>query len=226
MTAIQDYSDVFHTPAFVAGFSCRNHHSHHPDDRERLTLELGLNPKHLVIPQQVHSATVAWVNDPGYLTKTDGIITVNKQLVLSIQVADCIPVFLGDGNTGWGLVHAGWRGLVAGILPNAIRKMISKGSHSKNITVLLGPAICSKHFEIGEDIKQQFDPQFVSYRENRLFVDLKGIARNQLVKEGIPENQIIVHSGCTWEDEDRYYSYRREGQAAGRMIAIMGWKHS
>ncbi|MFQ6614894.1 MAG: peptidoglycan editing factor PgeF, partial [Fidelibacterota bacterium] len=222
MIPFEDYSDLFHHPAFVAGFSCRARRSGKLTDREQLAVELGLDPGKLVYPNQVHSSTVAWVDRPGHYSATDGILTDNKAMTLSIQVADCIPVFLLDAEKAWGLVHAGWRGLVSGIIPNAIRQMNSRGSQSKHIAVVLGPSICAKHFEIGQDIESRFDPRFVLHRDNKTCVDLKGIARDQLMRAGVPAAQITTHDGCTWEEKDHYYSYRREGQAAGRMIAIMG----
>ncbi len=226
MIPFQDYSSLFGHPALVAGFSFRNERGDTSQDRVHLARALGLDPSRLVIPQQIHSANVVWVKDPGTVPNTDGILTEEAQVILSIQVADCIPVFIFDPHGRLGLVHAGWRGLVANILPNAVKHLKERGSRPEDLVILLGPAICKDHFEIGPEIREKFDPRFVITSGTRLRVDLKGIARNQLENQGVPSDQILTDSGCTWEDTDRYYSFRREGQKAGRMIAIMGWRHS
>ena len=84
---------------------------------------------------------------------TDGVVTDKKDLVLSIQVADCIPIYLVDPvKKVFGIIHAGWRGIVQKIHCNALKEFINKGSKLNKIKVFLGPSIKSCCFEIQSDI--------------------------------------------------------------------------
>ncbi len=89
--------------------------------RNDVAENLGYNKESLAIPQQIHSTNILFVNLSGEFENCDGLITDNPNIVLSLQTADCIPIFLYDMVTSLrGLVHAGWRGVIGGIACNAI----------------------------------------------------------------------------------------------------------
>ena len=128
---------------------------------------LGYNIDLLAIPQQTHSTNVLFVNSSGEFKNCDGLVTNNPNIILSLQTADCIPIFLYDVVTRLrGLIHAGWRGVVGGITCNAIELMVNHESIVENLRVLLGPSICKNCFEVGGAVADQFDKNCVVAGKN------------------------------------------------------------
>ena len=185
--------------------------------------KLGYNKESLAIPQQIHSTNVLFINSSGEFEDCDGLITDNPNIVLSLQTADCIPIFLYDIVTGLrGLVHAGWRGVIGGIACNTVELMINHQSTVSNIQVLLGPSICKNCYEVGVEVADQFDGNCVTTAENKkYFINLHDQVRLQLLKYKISENDIHMSNICTFENKD-YCSYRRDGGNGGRMYSFMG----
>ena len=106
-----DYSDWFDIHGFHALFSKKQVDFSDIEKRKEFVESLSLDHNGLVMLKQVHSNQVQMVKKPGILDSTDGVISNRKDIVLSVQVADCIPLFLVDRETGYfGLIHSGWRG--------------------------------------------------------------------------------------------------------------------
>ena len=183
----------------------------------------GYNRESLAIPLQIHSTNVLFINSSGEFKNYDGLITDNPNIILSLQTADCIPIFLYDMVTGLrGLVHAGWRGVVGGIACNTIELMLKHRSTVNNIQILLGPSICKHCFEVGVEVADQFDAKCVMVGKNKkYFANLQAQVKLQLLKYKISENNIHLSNICTFENHD-YCSYRRDGENAGRMYSFMG----
>jgi len=194
--------------------------------RNNIAENLGYNSESLAIPQQTHSTNVLFVNSPGEFENCDGLITDNPNIVLSLQTADCIPIFLYDVAIGLrGLVHAGWRGVIGGIACNAIELMVNHQSIVENIQVLLGPSICRHCFEVGGEVAAKFDKNCVVTGKNKkYFANLHAQVRLQLLKYQITENNIHMSNICTFENKD-CCSYRRDGENAGRMYSFLGVKN-
>ena len=166
------------------------------------------------------------VYHPGVFPNTDGVISPGGSFNCSIQVADCLPVFLANPKSRTvGLVHAGWRGLVLKILPNTINSILQIGESLSDYTIVIGPSIQACCFEVRNDIIDQFDPTFyMKNSKNRYIVDLQKWAVQQLVDSGIIRGRIFLIDKCTFCNQNEYHSYRRSGPKAGRMIAIIGWR--
>jgi len=220
-----DYSPVFHCEGLRAGFSFKSGDFSPNDDRWTLAQSLGLNPERIVIPKQTHTNKVQIVEYPGAIPETDGIVTGKTGLVLSIQVADCIPLYLLDPRKKIiGLVHAGWRGTAAQIGKQAMRTFRELGSNLSDIVALMGPSIHVCCFEVGVEVAKQFPAPFSERNGNKYDLDLTAALNAQLAESGVPDSQITVADECTCCHPERYHSYRREGKKAGRMIALFGWK--
>ena len=194
--------------------------------RSDVAESLGYNRGSLAIPKQTHSTNVQWINSSGEFENCDGLITDNPNIVLSLQTADCIPIFLYDSVTGLrGLVHAGWRGVVGGIASNAIELMLKYHSVVNDIQVLLGPSICKDCFEVGVEVADQFDGNFVTTGKNeKYFASLHDQVKSQLLKYKIDKKNIHKSTTCTFENKE-CCSYRRDGKNAGRMYSFLGVKH-
>ena len=218
-----DYSNFFGVGQFKAFMSNRDQDYAILENRRSFVHKLGLDGNSLVLPRQVHSKEVAIVSAPCTLPGTDGAITQQKDIVLSIQVADCIPLFLFHKTSHIiGLIHSGWRGTQLGIGPAALQKIVN--GQPEEVMAVIGPSIEQCCFEVGPEVANEFDSLFsVKGSADRQMLDLKSIVKKQLVQAGLLENQILVDKHCTYCEKDRYFSYRRDGDKAGRMVAIAGW---
>lgn len=167
--------------------------------------------------------------------RADASFTRRAGVVCAIQVADCMPVLFAsrDGSVV-GAAHAGWRGLASGVLGATVAAM---GAPADELVAWMGPAISGKHFEVGEDVRTAFlDTSPNNQREQvtatftllqgaaapsgKWLCDLYALARLRLASLGITE--VTGGGWCTYEDTQRFYSYRRDGQT-GRMAALI-WR--
>lgn len=182
---------------------------------KKLFLErLGLDPAELITPVLEHGASVKRVGK-GSVGHCDGVVADDKGVILSVTVADCLPIFLLDPDRrAIGLLHAGWRGLTKGIIDNALI-LLSKefGSEAGAVRAVIGPGICQGHFEVGDDVASRFKryPEAIDVNRKRTFVDIKKIAKVQLVEAGLDEGNIEVDDDCTFCLDREYFSYRRDG---------------
>ena len=193
--------------------------------RKEIAHKLEINAENLAVPEQVHSAVVEFARFSGMFPATDGLITQNPDIILTIKVADCVPVFLHDPSKKIiGLVHSGWRGTVENIVYNAIQLMQKNGAETGDIRCFLGPAIGFCCYEVDGAVAQNIDDKAkVKMEERKWKVGLHEQIRLQLVEMGIPIKNIRVSDICTYESQG-YHSYRREGENTGRMFAFYGLK--
>jgi YfiH family protein len=218
-----DLSDLFRSDKIHAAFSLKTF-THNGNARKLLSSLINLDPNKIVSPQQVHSSEVKVVDVPGKIPFTDAIISTSKSVVLSIQVADCIPLYLADpDNNVIGIVHAGWRGIEKGIVANSISKMITLGADNNRIIAYIGPSIQKCCFEIGPEVAKKFPINFqINSSYDRSFLDLQKLTKNILINNSISYNNIISSNECTKCNSDKYFSYRNTGLKSGRMIGIIG----
>jgi YfiH family protein len=203
--------------------------AHHVgDDPVAVARNRALLYAHLALPaeplwlEQVHGTEVVDAARAAPGTKADGAYTDRPGIVLAVLTADCLPVFLCDrAGRRLALLHAGWRGLVAGVIEAGVRALGRPGSE---ILAWLGPAIGPRAFQVGEDVRRAFLAQdsgasvaFVPEGAGRWRADLYALARRRLEALGV---RIIGGGGyCTFAEPERFYSYRRDG-VCGRMASL------
>ncbi|CAN5368788.1 peptidoglycan editing factor PgeF [soil metagenome] len=189
---------------------------------KRLAEELQWKTEHIALAEQVHGGDVIVVDKPGYYENIDGLVTTEDKLAIAVKVADCAAVLLADPSTGSiAAVHAGWRGAVANILPAAIEKLKSTGADTSRMAAYISPCISLQNFEVGEEVASQFDPTFINRDIGaKPHLDLKSFLNQQLLDAGLNEQKIEIDPRCTIEDT-RFYSFRRERENAGRMLAFI-----
>ena len=136
----------------------------------------------IAIPNQTHSINVKNTAIGGEIFNTDGVFSSNHMIVCSIKVADCLPIFFAHKTElFFGVVHAGWRGLVNGIISESIKLIKNEKIALENIDVFIGPSIQACCFEIGNDIIDSFDIKFIKQNiGSKYFVNLQGIAKKKL----------------------------------------------
>ncbi len=156
-----------------------------------------------------------------HLWEADGMMTREANLPLTVRTADCLSVFIYDPQVpGIALVHAGWKGTQQRIVAETLKDMQKKwGSDLTQVKVILGPSIRPCCYEVGPEFKERF-VQEIEERDGKLFLNLPLVNQRQLVDLGVSLAQIFDCGWCTACDP-RFFSYRREGEAAGRMISLM-----
>jgi YfiH family protein len=172
--------------------------------------------------------------------RTDGVITDVKGVLLTTVHADCLPVWLYDEeHHAIGLVHAGWRGTLAGIAPKAVKLMQENyGSDPAKMKAAIGPGISMCCFETGPEVIEAFsevwdfadyyaetaeehfgDDEIPESAEGKYYIDLKGINTEELLEAGLQLENIEISRHCTHCEPETFASYRREGGTYMRMGA-------
>ena len=136
-------------------------------------------------------------------------------LAVGVRVADCVPILVGDEETGdVAAIHAGWRGVEAGIVRAAMDAL-----RGRSPVAAIGPCIEACCFEVGVDVAARLG--FVVREERgKALVDLRAAVRAQLRRCGLPDDCIDDVRGCT-KHEARFHSFRRDGANSGRMLAAI-----
>ena len=192
------------------------------ENRQRMRRVLDL-PSEPVWIKQVHGNRVLNAGEAIDDLTADGSYCIAPGVVCAILTADCLPVFFCDREgTRVALVHAGWRGLAAGVIAAAVSCLnVPPG----RLLAWLGPAIGPTAYEVGEDVRCAFLEQdkenaqaFVPGRPDRWMADLYSLARRQLTRVGVVK--IYGGSFCTYGESERFFSYRRDGQC-GRMASLI-----
>ena len=186
---------------------------------------LKIEPKNLISPTQTHSANVdIAIENKFEYPDTDGLILTKNNFAIYLNFADCTPLIFYDEKQNIGAVsHAGWRGTAQKIAQITAKKMISEfGSSPQDICVLIGPAICGKCYEVGEEVYNNFSPSPLpplpkGARECK--IDLKEINRKQLADIGIEKIDVCPY--CTCCDNELFFSYRKENGTTLRHSAVL-----
>jgi len=212
--------------------------------REKLAERLGFSFAGFTFAQQVHGTGVQVVDgsqrgrgmrDAGHaIPETDGLSTGLKETVLSLFFADCVPIYFFAPNRGViALAHAGWRGstqnMAARMLEHFRKVWLIQPD---GVWVAIGPSIGGCCYQVDApvvDAVQRVLPDGTEevccpQGEGKWLLDLKALNRRLLVRAGVPPSHISVSQYCTACRTDLFYSYRKEGPKAGRMLAWIGQK--
>jgi purine-nucleoside/S-methyl-5'-thioadenosine phosphorylase / adenosine deaminase len=195
---------------------------HVKENRHRLSEVLKL-PTEPVWLKQLHGTHVvnAAVTEPD--CEADASFTRQAGVVCAVLTADCLPVLLcDDDGERVAVMHAGWRGLLNGVIENCVRCLDCPGSR---LLAWLGPAIGPTVFEVGEEVRGLFlaeDPNssnaFQPSPRGRWFANIYALAKQRLARVHVTE--VFGGKWCTMEDAERFYSYRRDG-VTGRMASLI-----
>ncbi len=197
-------------------------------NRNKYFTSKNLDCSYLVTPELANGCRVKIVNknDKGKIIPgADGLITKSKNIILTITVADCFPVYFYDAKKGIvALAHAGWRGVYKGIIENTINVMCNKlpAKHS-NIQVYIGPGLQKCHFKIRHDVRALFSDYntCICTMKDKSYLDLKKVIFKKLRDSNINNDNIKYSEECTYCENNKYFSYRRDG-ILKTMIAYIG----
>jgi YfiH family protein len=187
----------------------------------REALQLPAEPLWL---EQVHGVEVVRHGDAMPGVRADAAVAFEPGRVCAVMTADCLPVVFADRpGSRVAVAHAGWRGLLGGILEATVARL---GGEAGDLDAWLGPAIGPGAFEVGAEVREAYvarlpgsEACFVRNERGRYLADLCGLSRLVLGRAGIG----VVHGGgwCTLTDAERFFSFRRDG-VTGRM-ATLAW---
>lgn len=176
-----------------------------------------------VVGFQVHDRDIAvhrspvdgWLLVDGY----DGHATTHPGLLLCVTVADCVPVYLLHPPSGaMALVHAGWRGVAAGVLDAGLTALTTlTGAAWSDVVIHCGTAICGKCYEVGPEVLAAVEGVAA---EGAGQLDLRGNLVKRAREAGVRE--VSVSPYCSAHDADVFFSHRRSGGTDGRMVAYLG----
>jgi YfiH family protein len=210
--------------------------------RQVLYESLGLAPEQVYAATQVHSREVLLIDRecPNTRPEADGMISRDAALWLSVTVADCLPVYLYDTESGgFGMLHSGWKG--TGIVMTALRLMAEHWStQAQRVAAVLGPCIRSCCYQVDAERAQAFEAEFggsggtyplgpvvrqvPGADRDSWYIDLQAANARLLVQAGV--RNIAVCGDCTFTDE-RLGSFRREGPSSYTlMAALVGYGES
>ncbi len=210
-------------------------------DRREVCRVLGINFLLLTAGEQVHGAKVVKADEEargrgairpeGAIRRVDGLISNVSEVPLTVFTADCVPIFILDPvGKAIGLVHAGWRGTLSRMSERAVAMMRETyGSRPEDLIVALGPSIGPCCYQVGEEVVSAFREQFPDRSSfispnpagKKWTLDLWEANRIQLVRVGVKDDNIINSRMCTCCRNDLFFSHRRDGRPAGRMMSLM-----
>jgi YfiH family protein len=155
----------------------------------------------------------------------DASFTYQKNKVCVAMSADCIPILLTDKKASFvAAIHAGWRGVENNIIHKTINNIDMCGS---KIIAYIAPAICKDHFEVGPEVfdifmlqDKNYEAFFTKKNDGKFNCDLTAIAKQQLLKLGLLEQNIFLSNMCTYCNDELFFSYRRDG-ITGRMASLI-----
>ena len=195
-------------------------------NRDLLGRALGLSYRELVFADQAHGRTVQLVTrassrgrDRG-LGRTDGLVTTIPGVVLVMMGADCLPVLLVSAGVV-GAAHVGRAGLALRILGEVVARMRAEGAG--DISARIGPGVCGRCYEVPErlaaEVERESPGSRSTTRQDTPAIDLTAGARRQLEELGVTDVEAV--GGCTLEQPDRFYSYRRDGLTGRHAGAVV-----
>jgi len=235
MNVFPDNIKLLSTPRFLEGGSSKgsfrsfNLALHVNDEKSAVLANRALLLKHYNLPStpvwinQTHSNLSIDADSVSSIVNADASYSKKLGTVCGVLTADCLPIFVcNKEGTAVGVAHAGWRGLVDGIIESLIESFDCNG---EDLIVHLGPAISKLSFEVGGEVKSQylsknknFESCFVDIN-NKNYLDLYDAARVVLKSFGVS----LISGGdrCTYNEPDHFFSYRRDGQKSGRMAHLI-----
>ena len=193
-------------------------------NRARLAKAIGLGEDGIVWMNQVHGDRVVTVDGPvvGAVDDADGLVTTTRGLALAVVTADCVPVLMSDARAGVvAAVHAGRVGAQKGVVARAVEVMVQEGAHVEDVSVLLGPAVSGRNYEVPDAMADEVEAAVPGSRtttaRGTAGLDLRAGIVRQLTELGIAS--VGVDPRCTVDDRDLFS--HRQGAPTGRLASLV-----
>ncbi|MCE3279707.1 MAG: pgeF [Bacteroidetes bacterium] len=212
------------------GMSVKDNQENVLKNRELFFGKLGIDPSHVTKSHQVHGNHVLVVDEPVTTEGYDSLITNKPGVFLVVSIADCTPILIHDEkNNAVAAIHAGWRGTAGKIVSNTLALMKKNyGTEGEDCKAFIGACISYKNFEVGDEVAENFEDRVKRFDEakHKWFVDLKSANSLLLEEAGVLRENIEPSNYCTVDNNDLFFSHRKEKGVTGRMMAVIGIKKS
>jgi purine-nucleoside/S-methyl-5'-thioadenosine phosphorylase / adenosine deaminase len=215
------------------GYGVGDERAHVEENFRRAAQVLAVGAEAVLVLSQVHGNRVVR-GEPGQhraellACEGDALIASGGDIACGVRTADCVPILLADPDSGSvAAVHAGWRGTVLRIVEQAASELERLGARRSRLLAAIGPHIERGAFEVGEDVAAELAAASnavgtIEQRPGaRPHADLRAILTAQLHEAGLPAGAIDQVPGCTVEDAELFFSYRRDGPKSGRMLSAI-----
>ncbi|NOR74900.1 MAG: peptidoglycan editing factor PgeF, partial [Draconibacterium sp.] len=200
------------------------------NNRKQLAEKLNINASQLLFPRQTHTSCVAEITDiPNTeIKETDALVTNQLGICLCVQTADCVPILLFDPvGKVIAAVHAGWRGTINKIIEVVIQKMVLKyNSSPPNILTAIGPSISNEIYEVGDEVIRAARKTIPNAEitlnisnSGKFHFNLWEANRQILLENGVLSENIEILGECSFQNNEKYFSARKEGIDTGRMVS-------
>jgi len=204
-------------------------------NRVRVLTAFGAHPDRVAFAHQVHGARVVTPAEAGGVgrgdVQADALVSDDPEWTLAISMADCLPLLLHDPDGGAvAAVHAGWRGVVAGVVEAAVDALVQRyGASPERLRAAIGPHIHQPAYQVGGEVVDAFReagfPSEVAHvdagQPDRYRLSVERAVRFALQRAGVPEAAVTSGGWCTAADETRFYSHRRDAGRTGRHWALV-----
>lgn len=184
---------------------------------------MGVTREDVYAVHQIHSNRIVKLDSAQQQTqneKADGLYTALPNKLVGVKTADCVPVLIADpASKAVAAVHAGWRGVVSGIVAKALEDLRKDFPNALPV-VAIGPHISAARFQVGPEVAEEFpnhhrpDPS----QEGKFLVDLQSYLIEQIMSFGIPRENIDTMDACTLSEPERFFSHRGSGGRTGRLF--------
>jgi YfiH family protein len=187
-------------------------------------------PAEVIRPVQQHGREVAVVRDGSGIdpAEADAVVSTLPGVAVGVTTADCVPVLIAfDGGRVVAAVHAGWRGIAAGVMPSAFETIARFAVQPRRAKAVIGPHIGACCYEVDAPVIDRLRGRFSKLLDSVLtpvsaahsMLDLGALVRLELLRAGVgPANVGTFPDACTCCDAERFHSHRRDGARAGRLL--------
>ncbi|MET3698066.1 hypothetical protein SAMN05877753_10780 [Bacillus oleivorans] len=212
-------------------------------NREKLGELLNFPVNHWVSTEQVHDTRIHTVTKESRgsgaysledcIRETDGLLTNESGVLLTLCYADCVPIYFFDPGSKWiGIAHAGWKGTTRNIAGKLVQTLQEKGVAISNMKAAIGPSICKSCYivddrvigAVRELLEENDEKPYNEVEEGQYQLNLKQLNLQLLKKAGIKESNISVTDYCSACDSEWFFSHRRDKGVTGRMLSFIGWR--
>jgi YfiH family protein len=229
-------STLINSDSYISGFGTKFlGDARHIERIFQALRSLNIPYKTVVIPEQIHSANVEVyeqkeVREVERIADTDGVITKDKNIVLTVVTGDCVPIVYCDKKAGViGISHQGWRGGLKKMVQKMVNKMLDLGCKTEDIFAAIGPSIGVCCYDVSDERYYTFLSELDGYSENIFFsyhgkrhLNMPLLNYLLLIEAGVPKKNIDYFPFCTKCDSERFFSFRRdEKKDYGEMLSFI-----
>jgi len=198
---------------------------------------LGIEASEVVVADQVHGSRVLDITEEmrGHgatdrrdtVGEADALVTGVPRTFLLEIFADCVPILFADpSHRACAIAHSGWRGTAKGVGEEVVHHMAARfGSRPRDVLVAIGPSIAPPSYEVGDEVRRAILERYPWAGAHLVGgqADLRAVIRGALLRQGVVPERLTVSDHDTFQDEDLFFSYRRDGPRSGRMAGVIGF---